>query len=57
MKDHEIGAKAADLARRHGGSEAGLYNQKVKYGGRDVVDAKRRLQVGTENAKLKKLLA
>ena len=33
LKEHELGAKAADLARKHGISEATLYNWKAKYGG------------------------
>jgi putative transposase len=54
---HEAGAKAADLARKHGVSEATLYNWKAKFGGMDVSEAKRLRQLEDENAKLKKLLA
>ena len=54
LKEHEAGAKTADLARKHGVSEATLYNWKAKYGG---MDAKRLKQLEDENAKLKKLLA
>ena len=57
LKDHEAGAKTADLARKHGVSEATLYNWKAKYGGMDVSEAKRLKQLEDENAKLKKLLA
>ena len=57
LREHEAGAKAADLARKHGVSEATLYNWKAKYGGIDVSDAKRLRQLEDENAKLKKLLA
>ncbi len=57
LKEHEAGAKTADLARRHGVSEATLYNWKAKYGGMDVSEAKRLKQLEDENAKLKKLLA
>jgi len=57
LKEHEAGAKTADLARKHGVSEATLYNWKAKYGGLDVSEAKRLKQVEGENAKLKKLLA
>ena len=56
LREHEAGAKAADLARKHGISEATLYNWKAKYGGMDVSDSKR-LRALEENAKLKKLLA
>jgi putative transposase len=30
-REHESGAKAAELARKHGISEARLYNWKAKY--------------------------
>jgi putative transposase len=49
--------KTADLARKHGLSEATLYNWKAKYGGMDVSDAKRLRALEDENRKLKKLLA
>ena len=57
LREHEAGAKTADLARKHGVSEATLYNWKAKYGGMDVPEAKRLRQLEDENAKLKKLLA
>ena len=57
LKEHEAGAKTADLARKHGISEATLYNWKAKFGGMDVSEAKRLKQLEDENAKLKKLLA
>ncbi|MEY9633449.1 putative transposase [Bradyrhizobium japonicum] len=57
LREHEAGARTADLARKHGVSEATLYNWKAKYGGMDVSEAKRLKQLEAENAKLKKLLA
>src|SRR4051794_23441750 len=57
LREHEAGAKTGDLARKHGVSEATLYNWKAKYGGMDVSEAKRLRQLEDENAKLKKLLA
>jgi putative transposase len=57
LKEHEAGVKTGDLARKHGVSEARLYNWKAKYGGMDVSEAKRLKQLEDENAKLKKLLA
>ena len=57
LREQEAGAKAADLCRKHGMSEATLYNWKAKYGGMDVSDAKRLKALEDENAKLKKLLA
>jgi putative transposase len=57
LREHDLGAKAADLARKHGISEATLYNWKAKYGGLTVSEAKRLKTLEDENAKLKKLLA
>jgi putative transposase len=57
LREHEAGAKAAELARKHGISEATLYNWKAKYGGLDVSEAKRLRTLEEENRKLKKLLA
>jgi putative transposase len=57
LKEHEAGAKTADLARKHGVSEATLYNWKSKYGGMDVSEARRLKALEDENARLKKLLA
>ena len=57
LREHEAGAKTADLARKQGISEATLYNWKAKYGGMDVSDAKRLRALEDENRKLKKLLA
>jgi putative transposase len=49
--------KTGDLARKHGISEATLYNWKAKFGGMDVSDAKRLRALEEENGKLKRLLA
>jgi transposase-like protein len=38
LKEHEAGAKTADLARKHGVSEATLYNWKGVQGARSPVD-------------------
>src|SRR6266487_3718594 len=57
LREHEAGAKTADLARKHGISEATLYNWKAKYGGLEVSEAKRLRALEDENRKLKKLLA
>ena len=57
LKEHEAGAKTADLARKHSVSETPLYNWKVKFGGMDASGAKRLKQLVDEKAKLKKLLA
>jgi putative transposase len=57
LREQEAGAKTAELARKHGVSEATLHNWKARYGGMDVSEAKRLRQLEDENAKLKKLLA
>jgi putative transposase len=57
LREHEAGAKAGDLARKHGISEATLYNWKAKYGGLDVSEARRLKALEEENGKLKRLLA
>ena len=57
LKEHELGAKTADLCRKHGISDATFYNWKSKFGGMDVSEAKRLKQLEGENVKLKRLLA
>jgi putative transposase len=57
LREHEAGAKTADVWRKHGISSATFYKWKAKYGGLDVSDAKRLKSLEDENAKLKKLLA
>jgi putative transposase len=37
LREHEAGAKAGDLARKDGISEATLYYWKAKFGGMDVL--------------------
>jgi putative transposase len=49
--------KTADLARKHGISEATIYNWKAKYGGLEISETRRLRQLEEENATLKKLLA
>lgn len=50
-------AEPADLARRHGVSEATINNWKATYGGLEVSEARRLRELESENAKLKRLLA
>ena len=57
LREHEAGAKAGDLARKHGISEATLYNWKAKFGGMDISDARKLRALEEENGKLKRLLA
>ena len=57
LKEHQAGLSAADLCRKHGISDATFYNWRSKYGGMEVLDAKKLKSLEAENAKLKKLLA
>ena len=57
LKEAEAGMKTADLARRHGVSEATIYNWKAKYAGLEVSEARRLRELESENARLKRLLA
>jgi putative transposase len=57
LREHELGAKTADLCRKHRISKATFYNWKSKFGGMDVSEARRLMQPEGENARLKKLLA
>ena len=57
LRESEAGVKTADVARKHGVSEATLYNWKAKYGGLEVSQAKRLRALEDENGRLKRLLA
>ena len=57
LKEHQAGATAADLCRKHGISDATFYKWRSKFGGMEVSDAKRLKALELENAKLKKMLA
>lgn len=57
LKETEAGSKTKDVCRRHGISEATLYNWKAKYAGMTVSEARRLRELEAENSKLKRLLA
>jgi putative transposase len=57
LREHDAGMKTADLCRKHGISDATLYNWKAKYGGLNVSEAARLRTLEDENRRLKKLLA
>jgi putative transposase len=57
LREHEAGAKTAEVCRRHGISDATFYKWKAKYGGMEASDAKRLRSLEDENRRLKKLLA
>ena len=46
-----------ELCRKHGMSDATLYNWKAKYGGMAVSEARRLKDLEEENRRLKKLVA
>jgi len=49
LREAEAGAKTADLSRKHGVSAATIYNWKAKYGGLEVLEAKRLRALEAEN--------
>jgi putative transposase len=57
LKQAEAGVKMAELARKHGVSEATLYNWKARYGGMDVSQLRRLKELETENGRLKRMYA
>lgn len=57
LKEHEAGAKTADLCRKHGVSPATFYKWKSKFGGMEVSDVAKMRTLEDENRRLKKLLA
>lgn len=57
LREHEAGAKPADLARKHGVSGATIYAWKAKFGGMGVSEAQRLKALEDENARLNRLLA
>jgi len=57
LHEWDAGAKTSDLVRRHGVTEQTLYRWKKKYGGMQVVEAKRLKALEEENPQLKRLMA
>lgn len=57
LKEAESGLPIKELCRRHGLSEASYYLWRSKFGGMNVLDAKRLKELETEDTRLKKLLA
>ena len=57
LKEHEAGASVPDLSRRHGVAENTIYRWKAKFGGMEILDAKKLRALEQENQKLKRLLA
>ncbi len=57
IQEFAAGAKASELCRRHGMSDATFYKWKSKYGGMEIREVRRLKDLESENGKLKKLLA
>lgn len=57
LKQAEAGVKGAELCRKHGISEATLYNWKAKYGSMESSQLRRLKELETENARLKRMYA
>jgi putative transposase len=57
LKQADAGVKISELARKHGVSEATVYNWKARYGGLDVSQLRRLKELESENARLKKMYA
>jgi len=52
-----LGARDAEVCRKHGISPRSFYKLKARYGGMDVSDAHRLTQLEEKTAKLKRLVA
>ena len=57
LKQHEAGAKVADICREHGISNATFYQWKAKYGGMDASQLKLVKDLQEENSRLKRMYA
>jgi putative transposase len=57
LKEADAGMPVKDLCRKHGVSDATIYNWKSKYGSMTVSEAKRLKELEEENSRLKKLVA
>jgi putative transposase len=57
FREGEAGAKAADLCRKYGMSDASYYNWKAKYAGMTVSDLRRLKTLEAENRRLKQIVA
>jgi putative transposase len=57
LKELEAGVKAPELARKHGVSEATLYNWRARCGGMEVSQLRRLKELEAENARLKRMYA
>jgi putative transposase len=56
LKEHQAGLSAAELCEKHGISDTTFCKWQSKFGGMEVVDAKRMRALEEENERIKKLL-
>lgn len=57
IKEAEGGIKVRDHARKHGVSEATIYQWKSRYSGMEVSDLQRLKELERENSRLKRIVA
>ena len=57
IKEYEAGAKAQDVRRKYGISDATFYKYKARFGGMNVSDAKKLRVLEDENNRVKRMLA
>jgi putative transposase len=57
LKEHEAGMATGELCRKHGISDATLYNWKKKYGNLTISEARRLKTLEDENRRLKQIVA
>lgn len=57
LKEAETGMPVKELCRKHGVSDATIYNWKSKFGDMTVSDARRLKELEVENQRLKQLVA
>jgi putative transposase len=57
LREQEAGVATAEVCRRHGVSSATFYKWKAKFGGLEVLEARRLKGLEDENGRLKRMLA
>jgi len=57
LQEYVAGAKMSELCRKHGMSDATLYQSKAKYGGETMSELRRLKDLEVENSQPKRLLA
>lgn len=57
LKEQELGARVAEICRKHGISEGTFYNWRSKYSGMTLNELKRLKELEYENSRLKRMFA